>query len=226
MKAIQLYFAVVAIALSTGGFAQKAEIFNWNENIGNAQLMADNMNNNAAENDLVVVSYNVVEKINMNFGGSITTYNVSDARLISTKEMGDNNSRVVTPKYGKSRVRAAVSSVMVPQPANRIPFTFTMVKPEIWSRKAAPKTVYIDLVGTYERVLEKGYKSVDLLKKVADERYFNENYHASAKWYTELFALVPDLAPEYYFRYGKSLVSVGQTQKGNEMIALYEAKSK
>lgn len=226
MEQYKLYFAVLISAFSIGACAQKTDIFNWDETIGNAQLMADNMTNDIVNNDLIVVSYHVVEKINMNFGGSITTYNVSDASLISTKELGDNNSRVVTPKYGKVRTRALIGSISLLAPIDRKAFAFSPARPEIMIRKAAPKTVYIDLVATYERVLEKGYKSVDLLKKVADERYFNGNYTASAKWYTELFALVPDLAPEYYFRYGKSLVSVGQTQKGNEMIALYESKSK
>ncbi|SCY78922.1 tetratricopeptide repeat protein [Flavobacterium caeni] len=226
MKQFKLLFAVWATAVSMGSFAQSADIFNVNDQFGNAQLMADNMSNNLIHDDLVVVSYHVVEKINMNFGGSITTYNVSDASLISTKEMGDNNSRVVTPKYGKAKVKVAVSSVAIMNPVDRKPFSFEPAKPAFLTKKAAPKTIYIDLVGTYERVLEKGYRSVDLIKKVADERYFNGNYQASAKWYAELFVLVPDLAPEYYFRYGKSLVELGQTQKGNELIAQYEARSK
>lgn len=55
--------------------------------------------------------------------------------------------------------------------------------------KVNEKYAYVDVTNTYERVAAKGYKSVDLFKKLGDSYYFNSNYEKAAKWYGELFAM-------------------------------------
>ena len=87
---------------------------------------------------------------------------------------------------------------------------------------AAPKTVVVNIVDTYERILEKGYKSLDMLKKVANNRFYGGNLTAAAKWYDQLFAMTTELEPEYYYRYATSLKSVGNVEKANEMMAVFE----
>lgn len=84
---------------------------------------------------------------------------------------------------------------------------------------------YIDAIKTYERVAEKGYKSVDMFQKLGNAYYFNSDYQNAAKWYAELFAMNTELAPEYYYRYSHSLKSIGDFKKSDEMLALFNQKS-
>ena len=219
MKNFTPLFIAIASLFSMGSFAQNA-LFQVNENMGSAQLMADNLSNT----DLAVVSYHVEERINATFGGSITTYNVSNISLVGTNDLGGNNTRVVTPKYGKIKTRDQISAILIMNPMGLVPSKGP--KTEIFVPKDTPKTVYIDLLQTYERVLEKGYLSIDMLKKVANGRYFDGDLTVSAKWYTKLFAMTTDFEPVYYFRYAASLKAIGQIEKSNEMIAIYESKSK
>ena len=84
---------------------------------------------------------------------------------------------------------------------------------------------YVDAIKTYERVAEKGYKSVDMFKKLGNAYYFNAELDKAAKWYGELFAMnTPDLEPEYYYRYAQSLRAIGQNDKANEMLELFNQK--
>lgn len=85
---------------------------------------------------------------------------------------------------------------------------------------------YIDAIKTYERVAEKGYKSEDLFKKLADAYYFNSNFENASKWYKELFAMNTAVETEYYYRYAQSLKSIGETTKANQMLDLFNEKSK
>lgn len=84
----------------------------------------------------------------------------------------------------------------------------------------------IDPLKTYERVIEKGYKSVDMLKKIGNAYYFNEELDKAAKWYQELFSMstITDLEPEYYFRYARSLKSINKNDEANEMMKIFNQK--
>ncbi|MDD5151768.1 MAG: OmpA family protein [Flavobacterium sp.] len=84
---------------------------------------------------------------------------------------------------------------------------------------------YIDAIKTYERVAEKGYKSVDLFQKLGNSYYFNSELEKAAKWYGELFAMNSNLEPEYYYRYSQSLKAVGQNEKANEMLEMFNQKA-
>lgn len=84
---------------------------------------------------------------------------------------------------------------------------------------------YIDAIKTYERVVEKGYKSADMFQKLGNSYYFNSDYDNAAKWYGELFAMTSDEAPEYYYRYAQCLKATGQTDKANEIMAKFDQKS-
>ena len=83
----------------------------------------------------------------------------------------------------------------------------------------------VDAVKTYERVADKGYKSIDMFKKLGNDSFFNNKLDLAAKWYGELFAMTTDLQPEYYYRYGHSLKAIGQNEKANEMLEKYNQLS-
>jgi tetratricopeptide (TPR) repeat protein len=78
--------------------------------------------------------------------------------------------------------------------------------------------IYVNVVYVYERVLEKGYRSVFMLKAVANHYYFKNQMDKAAKWYAELFEMTNDLEPIYYYRFGDSLKSTGKNQQANAMI--------
>lgn len=91
--------------------------------------------------------------------------------------------------------------------------------------KEYEKFAYIDAVQTYERIVEKGYKSADLFQKLGNAYYFNANLEKAAKWYGELFAMKEEVDSEYYYRYAQSLKSVGDYAKSDEMMMLFNKKS-
>lgn len=173
------------------------------------------MNETSAANRSDVAYYYVEERINMSFGSQITTYTVSDLSFVSKADLGPNNIRIITPKYAKLKSSRIAAKIAVASPAavDEIP-------------EERPTSVNIDLIATYERVLEKGYKSEKLLKSVANEYFFNGNFNAAAKWYDELFAMNTDLEAMYYFRYAKALAGANQLEKSTEMMQIFETKNK
>ena len=219
MKKYILGFIAIACFFSLGCFAQNSH-FSVNAKMGNAQLMPDMMSNN----DLAVVAYHVEETINMTLGGSTTSYEVSNLNLINTNDLGLNNTRIVTPKYGKVRPKLSAITIIgqsVKMPVAVIPIVAVPIKTD----RIPPKYVNINILSTYERVIDKGYKSVEMLKKVANGRYFDNELTIAAKYYSQLFALTSDLAPEYYFRYSQSLRFIGEVEKADEMMAVFKSKN-
>lgn len=283
-----------------------------------------------ADTDLTIVSYHVVETIKKSMGSSITSYDVTSLSMINSNDLGPNNTRIITPKYVRSKsikkttasttatespvpfkalspkeqaakeeeakIEAAITEVVKEEiikaetakkeaaitaakveeakieeakveatlkaanletakaeaakiegpktvaaktepakskaPANATP-TKAAAKmvaiPASEPAKATPKKkenyVTIDIVNTYERVLEKGYKSVDMLTKVADRHFLNNELEAAAKWYNQLFELTKELDAVHYYRYAKSLEAVNELDKSNEMMAIFRVKN-
>ena len=89
------------------------------------------------------------------------------------------------------------------------------------------KFTKIKVIESYERVLEKGYITEDMLTKVADYRFFDGDLITAAKWYSLLFEYCPEeLDAVYFYRYAKSLESINQIEKAKEMMALYQIKKR
>lgn len=84
---------------------------------------------------------------------------------------------------------------------------------------------YVDAIKTYERVANKGYKSIDMFKKLGNAYYFNSELEQSAKWYQQLFVMTKDVEPEYYYRYAQSLKSTGQTDKANQVLEEFNKRT-
>lgn len=235
MKNYTFLFIVLANAFSFGCMAQGNQYVQVSPKIVNAQLNSASMSSN---NDLAVVSYHVEERINMNLGGSITTYDVPSLSMINTNNLGPNNTRIITPRYGKTKVKEAVVAIAesIEQPkvssdtletsvASIQDVGVVLVKTDLVAPEKTKEFVTIDIIPVYERVLDKGYQSVDMLKKVGDSRYFQGDLVTAAKWYTKLFDITTDLEAVYYYRYARSLTSISQNEKANEMMKLFESKN-
>lgn len=69
-------------------------------------------------------------------------------------------------------------------------------------------------------VAQKGFESADLLKKIADSYYFEEEYDDAVLWYGKLIARYPSQAQQAdRLRYAQSLRAVNNTAKADEVLA-------
>lgn len=91
--------------------------------------------------------------------------------------------------------------------------------------KEYEKYAYVDAIKTYERIAEKGYKSVDMMQKLGNAYYFKAEYEQAAKWYNELFAMTEDLDAEYFYRYAQSLKSIKEYAKADAIMEKFNAKN-
>ena len=91
--------------------------------------------------------------------------------------------------------------------------------------KKYDKYSYIDAIEIYEKVAEKGYKSVEIFEKLGNAYYFNGELDKASKWYGELFALNQEIDSEYYFRYAQALKAEGNYEKSNQYMELFAQKT-
>lgn len=91
--------------------------------------------------------------------------------------------------------------------------------------KKYDKYSYIDAIEIYEKVAEKGYKSVELFEKLGNAYYFNGELDKASKWYGELFALNQEVDSEYYFRYAQALKAERNYEKSNQYMELFAQKT-
>jgi hypothetical protein len=85
--------------------------------------------------------------------------------------------------------------------------------------------VSINVIKVYERVAGKGYKSIDMFKKIGDSYYSNFEPDKAASWYCELFDMTSDLEPKYYYQYANSLKSIGENDAAIEILKKLNQKS-
>ncbi|MCW2121140.1 OmpA family protein [Flavobacterium sp. 7A] len=84
---------------------------------------------------------------------------------------------------------------------------------------------YIDAIKTYERLFEKGYKSQDMLLKLANAYYFNGDLTNAAKYYKALFSVTTDFTPECFYRFAQSLKAIKEYGKADKMMAKFDKES-
>jgi len=221
MKTYGILFIVIVFNFSFSCFGQSKDNAAAITAIENATVRSDN----SSKENLVIVGYYVEETINMTFGKRITKYEVSKLGMVNTYDLGPNNTRVVTPIYRKPKVKKVD---VVLQSKTFIDSSATDIRPikvEVIAPTEDPKYVTIDVVDTYAKVLGKGYKSIEMLTKVADRAYFDGDLATAAKYYEELFIMKTDLDAMYYYRYAESLKGINQIGKANEAMLLFESKN-
>ncbi len=77
-------------------------------------------------------------------------------------------------------------------------------------------------IDIYKRVLDKGYVSADLLKKLGNSYYFNGDYSEASEIYQQLLKDYPEsMAPDFYFRYAQTLRSLGELDKSRTIMAKF-----
>ncbi|MCC9065366.1 OmpA family protein [Flavobacterium piscisymbiosum] len=83
---------------------------------------------------------------------------------------------------------------------------------------------YIDAIGTYERVAEKGYKDETMFQRLGNAYYFNGELIKAAKWYNALFEMNAEQEPEYYYRYAQTLKAMGDYAKADKILEAFNKK--
>lgn len=84
---------------------------------------------------------------------------------------------------------------------------------------------YVNAIEIYEKIAEKGFKSINTLSKLADAYYFNAKFADANKWYTELFNYANEtgenLPSEYYYRYSQTLKSMQDYESADHYMDLF-----
>ncbi len=74
-------------------------------------------------------------------------------------------------------------------------------------------------IDIYQRVLDKGYETQDLLQKLGNAYYFTSDYEKAAEIYKQLTEKYDkEVGPAYYFRYSQSLRSLGDYQNADTLM--------
>ncbi|WP_318308301.1 OmpA family protein [Flagellimonas crocea] len=85
---------------------------------------------------------------------------------------------------------------------------------------------YIDARKIYLSVVEDGYTSAQIFKKLGDTYYFNSEYGEAAVWYVKLVETYPDeVGADYYYRAAQSLKSIGKIEESKSLMEKYVASS-
>lgn len=219
MKNQILLYTVIISVFSFNSWAQKNAI-SLNEKKADGSTNSLVMDNKILHPNMKVKYYHVEEIVPMKFGGYKTVYDVSNPKLIRTYDLGPNSKRIVTPVFAE---------VQEPEKTILKSDTTLNVENAKLSISEAPKKMdtyaYIDIIKTYERVADKGYESIDMLKKMGNSYFFNDELEKAEKCYGKLFNKTSDLEPEYYYRYSIALKSAGKTDKSNEYLKKYNQLS-
>lgn len=84
---------------------------------------------------------------------------------------------------------------------------------------------YIDARKIYLKVVESGYNSAEIYRKLGDTYYFNSEYSGAAKWYYGLVNKYPDdTVAMDYFRAAQCMKSIGQQEEAAKLMEVYKAK--
>jgi outer membrane protein OmpA-like peptidoglycan-associated protein/tetratricopeptide (TPR) repeat protein len=90
------------------------------------------------------------------------------------------------------------------------------------ANKSFDKYSYIDAREVYLTVVESGYKSAEIYKRLGDTYYYNSEYKSALKWYLNLIHEFPDdIEPVYYYRGAQSLKSADEYEESDNMMNLY-----
>lgn len=85
---------------------------------------------------------------------------------------------------------------------------------------------YIDAIGVYKQVYDKGYASEEVLLKLANAYYLNSDYNESANFFNEAFSKNEDMFSDTdLLRYAVVLRSTDNYEKGNIIIQKFLNKT-
>ena len=88
------------------------------------------------------------------------------------------------------------------------------------------KYAFSPAIDVYQKVLERGFVSADLLKKLGNAYYFNANYEKAHGMYSRLIEEFPEeTEAPYYFRCAQTCKTLGDYDRAEQMMLLYSRKA-
>ena len=79
-------------------------------------------------------------------------------------------------------------------------------------------------IDIYKKVLEKGYVSADLLRKLGNSYYYNADYKEAANTYKRLVAdYSAEVTAEDYFKYAQTLKTLGDYDTSSSIMTKFIA---
>ncbi|MBF4470829.1 tetratricopeptide repeat protein [Flavobacterium sp. HJJ] len=167
--------------------------------------------------------YHVVETVSLKFGGYKSEYDVTSPDMINTYDLGPNGTRVITVIYENEE------QIQYDEPVLKADTSMNMKKSASFTISDTPKkessVAYINIIKTYERVSDKGYESVEMLKKLGNAYFFDDEFVKAEKCYSKLFSITDNLEPDFYYRYSIVLKATGNIQKSEEFLKKFNQLS-
>ncbi|WP_289664273.1 hypothetical protein [Flavobacterium panacagri] len=222
MKKLTAFLSALLILISLNCFGQLKESASALSVKGKTVILTDNL---ASNSDYVIKSYYVEERINKLFGGRITTYEVTKLDMVYTNDLGPNNTRTIIPRYVKKKQKGTTRLTHPETSVETSTVSAEPVKDVVTAQENAVNYVNVDVTSTYQKVLEKGYKTPEMLQKVADRLYFEGNFNTAAGYYEQLFILVKDPDVIYYYRYAQSLKAINQLEKSDLLMKRFKSET-
>ena len=103
-----------------------------------------------------------------------------------------------------------------------IGFGFSQTNELTQADKDFDRYAYIDAREVYLKVVEDGYGSAEIYKKLGDTYYWNSEYDNASKWYLHLVEIFPEqTTAEYYLRAAQSLKTQGDYIRSDQMMEQY-----
>lgn len=100
--------------------------------------------------------------------------------------------------------------------------TFAQERRVVKGNKKYAEYSFSPAIDIYKKVLDKGYVNSDLLQKLGNSYYFNADYEEAEKIYKQLIETYgSEVGPEYYFRYGQTLKTLGDYKTSDSILARF-----
>lgn len=89
------------------------------------------------------------------------------------------------------------------------------------------KMWYIEAAHEYEKAIDNGDRSIEILQKVGDAYYFNTNMVDANKWYDILISeYLNEVDPEYIFRFAQTLEGKGEYKQAKKWMKIFAKHTK
>ncbi len=86
---------------------------------------------------------------------------------------------------------------------------------------------YVEAAQAYEKAIDRGDNSMELLQKAGDSYYFNTNMEKATIWYDLLISQYQnEVDPEYIFRFAHTLQGVGDYKAAKKWMKVFAKESK
>jgi outer membrane protein OmpA-like peptidoglycan-associated protein len=83
---------------------------------------------------------------------------------------------------------------------------------------------FIEAQNIYLKLVEDGYATYEILAKLGDTYYFNDDLKQAHKWYAKLFAKFEErVTPAYFFRYAQTLKTVNKYDESDLFMAKFSS---